>query len=143
MLLPLFLGKPVQAMVCPRTVPGLPADGRRVCSEKRRSSFTATVGIGSGRDSRSWLASLPRRCELTVSVRPRHDGRQGGTRTPERYLRKFKWPITRKASGSDISRCDFTRRSSSFCLILVLHPQPPHHFAFVDRAEIINAVLEE
>lgn len=48
MLLPLFLGKPVQAMVCPRTVPGLPADGRRVCSERRRSSFAlATVGIGS------------------------------------------------------------------------------------------------
>lgn len=28
------------------------------------------VGCGSGRDSRSRLAALPRRCELEVSVRP-------------------------------------------------------------------------
>lgn len=38
---------------------------------------------------------------------------------------------------------DFTRQSSSIGLILVLHTQQPHHFAFASRADIIHPIFEE
>ena len=37
---------------------------------ERQLSSKSIGGSGSGRDSRSRLAALPRRCELEVSVRP-------------------------------------------------------------------------
>ena len=40
---------------------------------ERQLSSKSIGGSGSGRDSRSRLAALPRRCELEVSVRPEAD----------------------------------------------------------------------
>ena len=59
------------------------ASGGKVAREQRvrpgrspQEFQSATVRSGSGRDSRSRLAALPRRCELEVSVRPGAAGHQ-------------------------------------------------------------------